>query len=93
MVYFAYIFYIIDKGSQGRAEGRNLKGTTEAEIMKEETLFSCSPRLTQPAFLYNAGSPAQGWYQPQWAGSMTSLINQVNTPKADPQANLEETLS
>ena len=68
MVYFAYIFYIIDKGSQGRAEGRNLKGTTEAEIMKEETLFSCSPWLTQPAFLYNPVPFAQKLHITQWIG-------------------------
>lgn len=30
--------------------------------------LACSPGLSQPAFLYNPGPPAEGWYHPQWDG-------------------------
>lgn len=43
-----------------RMSGQGLRAGTEAEAMGEHYLLVCSPRLTQPDFLYNPGPCAQG---------------------------------
>jgi hypothetical protein len=45
----------------------NLKKGTEKEILERWFLLACSPRLTQPAFLYKPGPPAQKWNGSHWA--------------------------
>ena len=36
--------------------------------------------LARLALLYNPGPPAQGWYHSQWAGPLTSMVNQEKAP-------------
>lgn len=53
--------------------------------MVEVYFLVSSPWLTQSAFLYNLGPPAQGWYNPT-VGS--ALPHQQNAPQTFPQVNL-----
>lgn len=49
---------------------------TAAKAMEEHHLLACSPGFSQSAFLYNPGSPAQGWHCPEQAGLPISIIDQ-----------------
>ena len=52
---------------------RNLAAEAESETSEMCCLLASSPWLTQFAFLYNPGPPAQGWYHPQWAGPVSIM--------------------
>lgn len=58
---------------------QELKAGYEAETAEECSLLACSSWLTQPAFLYKPGPPAQGWQCPKWTG-----LSQINREESNP---------
>ena len=52
-------------------QGRNPEAGADAEAMEGCCLLACSFLLTQPAFLWYSGAPAQGITHPQWDGPST----------------------
>jgi hypothetical protein len=64
----------IMKGGRSPRSGHG--ADTAAKAMEEHYLLACSPGFAQSAFLYNPGSPAQGWHCPEQAGLPISIIDQ-----------------
>lgn len=57
----------ITKGSQGKIQGRNKsRAETGTESLEKFCLLTCTPELTQFAFLYSPRPPVLGWHHVQW---------------------------
>lgn len=63
----AYVTFRVQaiSGGQKLKAGRNLEARTVSQPTKEPSLLTCSPQLTQFAFLYTPGAPAQGLALPR----------------------------